>query len=92
MHIDGPSSIHGAQRIHAPHAVQPAAPAEQAGPIVEPDQVDISEAARLASGVHELPPVREDLIARVRAAIAEGTYETPERLDVALDRLLDELG
>ena len=28
----------------------------------------------------------------IRARIAEGTYETPEKLDVAVERLLDEIG
>jgi hypothetical protein len=36
-------------------------------------------------------PFRPDLVARVRAEIAEGTYDTPEKWDEALDRLLDRL-
>ena len=34
-------------------------------------------------------PVRSDLIARVRQEILAGTYDTPERFDLALDRLAD---
>jgi hypothetical protein len=37
------------------------------------------------------PGLRHDLIARVRAEIAEGTYDTPERWEAALARLLDRL-
>ena len=33
-------------------------------------------------------PVRADLVERVRREIAEGTYETPEKWEAALDRLL----
>jgi len=29
---------------------------------------------------------------RIRSEIAAGTYETPAKLDVALDRLIDEIG
>jgi hypothetical protein len=36
-------------------------------------------------------PIRTDLVARVRAEIAAGTYDTPEKWDEALDRLLDRL-
>jgi hypothetical protein len=36
-------------------------------------------------------PMRQDLIDRVRREIAEGTYDTPEKWDQALDRLLDDL-
>ena len=32
-------------------------------------------------------PVRTELVARVRRAIADGTYDTPERWAAALDKL-----
>jgi hypothetical protein len=35
------------------------------------------------------PPIRVDLVRRVRQAIAEGAYETPERWQGALERLMD---
>jgi hypothetical protein len=35
--------------------------------------------------------MRLDLIARVRREIAEGTYDTPEKWEAALDRLLKRL-
>jgi len=31
-------------------------------------------------------------VAAIRAEIAAGVYETPEKLDAALDRLLERLG
>ena len=35
--------------------------------------------------------IRADLVARVRREIAEGTYDTPQKLDIALERLLNRL-
>jgi len=35
--------------------------------------------------------VRQDLVARVRREIQAGTYDTPEKLEAALDRLADRL-
>jgi len=35
--------------------------------------------------------IRKDLIERVRQEIAQGTYDTPEKWEKALDRLLDDL-
>jgi len=32
-------------------------------------------------------PIRTDLVARVRAEIAAGTYDTPEKWDATLDKL-----
>src|SRR3712207_3525855 len=37
------------------------------------------------------PGVRTERVARDRAAIAAGTYDTPARWEAALDRLLDRL-
>ncbi len=39
----------------------------------------------------ENEPFRHDLVARVRRAIADGVYETPEKWQAALDRLAEEL-
>src|SRR3954452_7590680 len=37
------------------------------------------------------PEVRADLVARVRRDIAAGNYDTPEKWEAALDRLLEDL-
>lgn len=36
--------------------------------------------------------IRVDLVRRVRAEIVAGTYDTPEKLEIALGRLLERLG
>jgi hypothetical protein len=36
-------------------------------------------------------PIRWELVDRVRREIADDTYETPEKWDLALDRLMDRL-
>jgi hypothetical protein len=43
-----------------------------------PDRVEFSDAARQAAG-----SVRLDLVTRIRDEIQAGTYDTPERIDVA---------
>ena len=37
------------------------------------------------------PLFRADLVAEIRRQLAAGTYETPEKWEAALDRLLDRL-
>jgi negative regulator of flagellin synthesis FlgM len=56
------------------------------------DRVDISPEAELVSRVGDLPEIRADRVAEIRAQIAAGVYETDEKLQIALGRLLDELG
>ena len=41
--------------------------------------------------IHSLPPVRKKKILKIRQQLAEGTYDIDERLNVALDCLLEEL-
>jgi hypothetical protein len=36
-------------------------------------------------------PIRADLVRRVRQAIADGVYDTPERWQGALERMMDQL-
>ena len=92
MHIYGPAHLHGPQPVGPPHTSRvskPDAPDAQA-PIH--DEVDISDAARLIDRVGEIPEIRQDRVDAIRAQIAQGTYETDEKLQIALDRLLDEIG
>ncbi len=39
----------------------------------------------------EDPEIRVELVERVRREIAAGTYDTPEKFELALERLLDRL-
>lgn len=55
------------------------------------DSVEISTAAKLAIRLREIPDVRTDMVVRVKAEILAGTYETQERLEIAVDRLFEEL-
>ncbi len=36
--------------------------------------------------------IRTDLVDRLRSEIASGAYESPDKIDAALDRLIDQLG
>jgi len=91
MQVHGPTHLHGAQPIGAPHTSRVSQPpaAAPSGPIQ--DELQISEAGRLADQAGEAPEVRQDRINQIRAQIAAGTYETQEKLGVAVERLLDEI-
>jgi hypothetical protein len=52
--------------------------------------VDHCEAAlQFAKEIHRLPPHRAELIFRIRRQIAEGLYETPEKLEAAVEALYE---
>jgi negative regulator of flagellin synthesis FlgM len=92
MHIYGPSQLHGAQSIGAPHAARVAQPTARPEATQIADEVDISDAARLVEQAQQLPDIREDRVEAVRQQIAAGTYETSDKLNAAVERLLDEIG
>jgi len=92
MQIYGPSHLHGPHPINAPHGHRPAQPAERTGATQITDEVEISPAARQAEASQSAGEVRQDRVQSIRAQIAEGTYETPEKLEIAVARLLDEIG
>ena len=43
----------------------------------------------LSADVHRLPEARRQLIFRVRREIAEGTYDTDDKLEIAMERMLE---
>jgi len=98
MQING---INGAQQVNPTNQVE-SAKATQATSITNPtDQVEISSEAEFSNQtvdmvnqlqIHDLPEIRADRVAQIREAIEAGTYETQDKLDIAIDRLLDEIG
>jgi negative regulator of flagellin synthesis FlgM len=88
MQIYGPSQLHGPQRLQGPHWNRAASPAQGAQGA---DEVNISAAAEAAIGGDD-GDFRADLVARVRNQIAQGTYETPDKMAMAIDSMLDEIG
>ena len=56
------------------------------------DRAEISDCARFMAKLREVPPIRAERVEELRAMIASGTFETPERIAGAVDKLLEELG
>jgi negative regulator of flagellin synthesis FlgM len=91
----GPGSVGPISRVSGLNGL-PHGPAEgstgAAGSEPRPDDtVELSDRARLLDRLRQLPSVRLDRVEAVRRAIAEGRYETPEKLDRAIDGLLEEM-
>jgi len=94
MNIFGVFSTQGSQGLGAVKGVEAAQSAQSAarqeGVGEVHDAVTLSvDAVKAASATSD---IRFDRVAAIKAAIADGSYETPDKLDIALDRLLDRLG
>ncbi len=99
MQIYGPFRVSttqntsGVQRAQAQKPVESNSQARSAEPV---DQLDLTNSAtatnRLdgSAAIAGNGEIRIDRVAEIRRQIAEGTYETAERLDTAVERLLDQ--
>ena len=89
--------IHGAGGAQGPQAIYPrlASFGIDAGQTVHAgtprDHVEISPLGQMLDGISRLPEIRHEKVEEIRKQIASGSYETPEKIQVALDRLFDEL-
>lgn len=77
------------------HSTEPKAGREvelrEARPRRGDDRVEVSDAARFLAKLNAMPEVRHELVERVRGEIAADRYDTPERFDLAVDAMIDEL-
>ena len=98
MQIYGPYRVSTTQPNAAAQRIQPQKPAETT-PHPDKASVDQLDLSNAASGVNRMAPssaiagggeIRIDRVAEIRRQISDGSYETPEKLDAALDRLLDQ--
>jgi len=55
------------------------------------DRVEVSDMARYLARLRETPGIREDLVDRVRGEIESGAYESPEKIEKAIDELVEDL-
>jgi negative regulator of flagellin synthesis FlgM len=92
MNINGPSQVHGAHSTNAPHFTQRAQSPQGTSATSQTDRVEISQAAEAAMKATEAGGVRHDLVNQIRSQIAAGTYDTPDKMNAAVDRLLDQIG
>ncbi len=91
MQIHGASQVHGAQPISAPHNKNLTQPTSQPSRIDTTDEVHFSAESQFVAQANELPPIRQDRVDELRDLIQSGKYETADRLEGAIDNLLDEI-
>ena len=91
MQIYGATSAHGPHSVNRAHLEQAQAP-QGTNTLEQPsDEVEISEMAQVLESMATSSDVRQDRIDAIRQQIADGTYETDEKLNGAIERLLDDI-
>ncbi|MFM7259405.1 MAG: flagellar biosynthesis anti-sigma factor FlgM [bacterium] len=93
-----PSSLSSAYSAGGTQGVRPTGDASsrrmEAAPTTtrSSDRVEVSEVARWLEEMNRLPAIREDKVAAARAAIANGTLDSDEKLSIAVSRMIDDIG
>jgi negative regulator of flagellin synthesis FlgM len=83
----GSQGLAGVKGVEAAQSAKAAAPQQGVGEVH--DAVTLSvDGVKAADATAD---IRFDRVNAIRAAIADGSYETPDKLDAALDRLLERL-
>ena len=67
MYIYGTAQIHAAQPLAAPHRMTPSQSASSSYSTSGVDQLDISPEADFVAQARDLPEIREDRVAAIRA-------------------------
>lgn len=91
MNIQHTGGVQGPQPIQPNRPVTPKTQVEAAARTQRTDRAEISEQARLLGKLRDVPPLRQEKIDAIRQQIDDGTYETEDKLQVAIERLLEDL-
>ncbi len=90
-------------QIHSVSASNPTWNVSANKPVAEPaskavssvmaptDEVEISSLGRMLDDASRTNGLREQRLAQIKSAIEAGTYETPDKLEAAVGRLLNSL-
>jgi negative regulator of flagellin synthesis FlgM len=55
------------------------------------DEVEISAVGKMLDDASRTPGIREQRLAEIKAAIEAGTYESPEKIELAVNRMVEQL-
>ncbi len=88
-YVQGPGPAQGPQ--HVTPRVNSAEEVQRTTGGDPQDAVQISELARFKAKLAELPEIREDLVAEIKDEIENGTYDTEEKVNAAVERIYAEL-
>jgi negative regulator of flagellin synthesis FlgM len=97
MEIYNTQYTHGPHNLQGPHRMVPPQESSSATARYSALQDDIQfsdEAVRLsnlAGNQSSASNIRFDLVNRIKAEIAAGTYDTPDKMDIAVDRMIGQL-
>jgi len=92
MDVRGVGSTPGAFPVRTTNGVPSGREMTTQKPVSPQDQLEISAAGKKLDQLSQTSDIRQERIARIKEAIANGTYDTDEKLEAALSKMFDSLG
>ena len=89
--INGVGQTNPLNHVYNKPAVRPAADAQPPAATRPSDRVDLGDAKVALLSKLKANDIRADKVQDIRAQIEAGTYESGDKLDGAIDKLLDDL-
>lgn len=92
MDVRGVGSAPGVAPFRSNSGVQ--APRDLTGgkPVSPTDELEISAAGKMLDQISQSPDLRQERLARIKAEIENGTYDTDAKLEAALSQMFNSLG
>src|SRR5207244_190208 len=87
MDVRGLSSVRPMSPVSRPEVSSAPVETAPSGLASPRDEVEISSVSKLLDDASRTPGIREQRLAQIKLAIEAGTYETPEKLELALNRM-----
>lgn len=90
MNVNGIGSVGSTTPLTSIRSNQQTEKPASTGGITSPtDEVEISSAGKALDNLSRTSSLRQERLAQIKAAIEDGSYDTPEKLDAALGRFLN---
>lgn len=94
MEVNGLGPVSGGSPIRRTPQSTPSAntpPVNEPRPVSPTDELDLSSVDAASNQVDLQGEFRSQRLARIQEQIANGTYETPQKLNIAVDRMVEQL-
>ncbi len=91
MDVRGVRSASGMVPVRSNPGVQTNREVTGGKPVSPQDELELSAAGKMLDHISQNPDVRQERIARIKAEIQNGTYDTDAKLEAALSKMFDSL-
>lgn len=91
MAVNGPGPVQNPNPVKTTFTTPPVKKTTETRPATPRDEVEISTAGKMFDSLNQSGDVRAERLANIKTAIDAGKYETPEKLEAALLKMLQEI-